>query len=758
MPKLIGEDATNADQIVLENDALRVVLSTRSGSVLQIENRIASLDLVHHSVTDVPWRLELAEPDDSSRWIERFSSFAWSIADSGDRAELRWETESGQVVEAKVELPRGEEQVSFRVTVHGAPDVVVDKIEYPILTGMGDLHQTADSMLAHSQGTGFLFRRPWHLFETKPLRRQGLRYSPYPEGFNGSTMQFMSYYAEGEGGFYLATHDPSGAMKWLNFYKGQTGALESTFMHQSPDMRPGLGYEVQYPVVIGALREGTWHEAADRYKQWAIEQPWTRQGTLADRDDGSSWLLDEVGFSTFGVNAAHDRSGWLDRFHAITDKPVFHVLGVNWPKTEAGYGRGHPGGRDDWFPANFSQENLDTIRNNGDYWAPFEFDLLLDVDRSESELVTRNLLKLPEEKYSFDQYRFRFQCPATDYLPALHRWRDATLAGEYGADALYYDISANNVLMTCRDQGHGHPIGGGGWMVDAYARMWSSTGEAATEAKGQHVPQGAEMISELFIPYLDYYQARAEASPLSAFEADFFRDWIREGQVEKIPLFAYVYHEYGPVRMDGWGKLSREAGELWYWVASRVALWGGLFELNYEFSDLEALEGSFDDPKQHYAEFEHRAYEVDPFKVAFVREIANARTGFAKPWLVYGTMIRPLDVAMSDIDLDYHLYNVNQNRPHFDEKGTMRLGSVVHSAWRAPDGRLGFVFVNLQPDESQTLTLEIDTERYGLGHHERYSIRRLTAENETDLFAGTGVATIDVSVAPRMVTLLELSR
>src|SRR5690606_27138279 len=106
---------------------------------------------------------------------------------------------------------------------------------------------------------------------------------------------------------------------------------------------------------------------------------------------------------------------------------------------------------------------LHTIRTNGDYWAPFEFDLLLDAGKSESELVTANQLQLPDEKYSFDSYRFAFQCPATDYLPALHAWRDAELTGTYGADALYYDISANNVLMTCRNPEHGHPVGGGSW-------------------------------------------------------------------------------------------------------------------------------------------------------------------------------------------------------------------------------------------------------------------------------------------------------
>lgn len=735
------------EPIRLSTKSIDVALDPATGAVLQVTNRLRNIDLVRFAPQRVPWRVEIADGVGSTRWIETFNAVDQSVDANGVR--FRWSTDDGLVVEATIATQ--DQALAFGIVAHAAPGMVIDKIEYPILTGIGDLSEKADSILAHPQGTGFLFRNPLSLFEPEPLRRQGLRYSPYPEGFNGSTMQFMAYYAEGIGGFMMHAPDPAGDMKWLNFYK-EVAALSCTFMHQMPDMRPGADFDVPYPVTISALSEGTWYEAADRYKTWAQGQPWTAQGTLAEREDVAKWLLDDVGFSTFGINASRDRARWLDRFHSITGKPVFHVLGVNWPKEPTGYGRGHPGGRDDWFPATFSEENLHTIRTNGDYWAPFEFDLLLDAGKSESELVTANQLQLPDEKYSFDSYRFAFQCPATDYLPALHAWRDAELTGTYGADALYYDISANNVLMTCRNPEHGHPVGGGSWMVESYARMWENTGTAAAEAKGSLVPQGAEMISELFIPYLHYYQARAEASPLSAFEADFFRDWILAGQVEKIPLFAYVYHEYGPVRMDGWGKLSREAGDLWFWVASHVALWGGLFELNYEFSDLEALEELIDDPADHYADFESRAYEVDPGKVAFVREIANARTGFARDWLVYGTMLRPLPLDVPRLTLDYHLYNLAQRLPHYDEKGSLEVDQVIHAAWRSPDGRLGFGFVNLHPTEEIRIPLEIDRPRYRIPEHASIELTRITGEGQDMITPGSA----EVVLSPRQVTFIEL--
>src|SRR5690606_9694987 len=103
------------------------------------------------------------------------------------------------------------------------------------------------------------------------------------------------------------------------------------------------------------------------------------------------------------------------------------------------------------------------------------------------------------------------------------------------------------------------------------------------------------------LPETDFYQARAEASPASRFEAFPFRTWITNGDCEKVPLFTYLYHEYGPVRMDGWGQLAEEQGDLFFWIAARVFAWGGLYELNYEFTSLESVDGAVDDVRESYA-------------------------------------------------------------------------------------------------------------------------------------------------------------
>jgi hypothetical protein len=747
------EDTTEG-HIVLENRFLRIALDRHNGGIVAIDNKPRELRLNQHHAGAAPWRIELVGAE---AWIERFTAFRYHSApadQAGQWVDLVWETSEGLAVEARVELAHDAPNARFFVAVTPGDAACVDKIEYPIVRGIGDLGDPAASRLMHAQGTGFLFHDPYHLFEAGHERRQGLRYSPYPEGFNGSPMQCMAYYVEGRGGFYLAAHDSGGAMKWLNFFK-HDDALASTVIHQMPEIGPGKPFRVAYPVLIGALFEGDWYEAADRYKAWATQQPWTAQGPLWRRDERATWLLDEVGLATFGVNAGYDRAAWLAWFHAAFQRPIFHILGPNWPKAGADYRNNLPGGYDDWFPARVSETNVAAIRANGDYFALFEFDLLLSAKGADGAAVAAAHTVLPEPRYSFDRYTFPFTCPATTYLPALHRWRDETLAAVYDVDALYYDISANNVLMACRSAEHGHPVGGGGWMVGAYAAMYRATKAAAGHAKESYVPQGAEMVNELFIPNFDFYQARAVASPLSCFEADFFVDWIKARHAEKIPLFEYVYHEYGPVRLDGWAKLAPEAGELFYWVAARVALWGGLLELNYEFSPLETLDGQCEQVAEHYADIEPHAFAVDPAKVEFVREVAAARTGFAKDYLVYGTMARPIAFDTAEVELDYLLYNtIKIQRPR--ERETLRVPAVIHAAWRAPDGRLGLLFVNLHTDDLQELEIRLDLERYGFAPDQAVAAELVMSGERMALGSLESNVALTLNLPARRIVLLEI--
>lgn len=767
--------------LVIQNEYISVSIDRECGAIRQIENKSKGLLLVSEQLRDtslVPWRLGKQNEswvgkdglfDLEAEWVKEYQTFKFHRDKRfrrGQALDLVWKIDSGTKIRGRIEIPKEDPNAYFYAEVESKKKKGIARLEYPIIQGVGTLGKSGEKThLAHPHASGILFHNPSALFKNdreRPMSvvlspEEGLPFSYYPEGYAGSAMQFMVYYVEELGGFYMACHDPRANLKSLNFYRNKDGLLEISFIHEKTGFYE-QSFKIGYPTIIGSLFQGNWYEGADRYKEWAIKQEWCNKGPLWKRvkeGAASKWLAEQVGFCTFGINSRYDRSSWLKFFHDITGKPVFHVLGVNWSKVITNYVGGMASTPETWFPAEFNRKNLEMISNNGDYWAPFEFDILFPRHVPKFNEMKKNLLLVPR-RFGYGVYFHGYICPFTQYLLDFHAWRDEKLVKEYGADANYYDISFSNVLMACFNKEHGHPVGGGGWMVEGWRRLAIKTKQATTKAKGRYVPQGTEVVIEPLIDTLDFYQARANGSPCSPMEIDPWREWIKQGKAEKIPMFDYVYHEYGPIRMDGWLKISNEIGDIFYWIAGRTALWGGLVELNYEFSPLEVIDQSeYDRPEEHYYPFKDRRYVVDSKKLEFIREVAYARTNFAKDYLAYGTMIKPLKIRCRKSKLDWFLYNTYLDDKGYEERGAIEVPNVVHSAWRFA-GKLGFLFLNIGK-EPEKISVTVNQDEYELNESVFKAIL-VTKEQakEFKMSKRGGNYELNLKLPPRKIILLEL--
>jgi hypothetical protein len=572
-----GSPGGGNGMIVLQNERIEVGLSAANGALVSPVDRTRSVSYVAAS-SEVPFRLDIA-----SDLVSDFTSFSYARDESysgGVAYRLTWSIDGGLVLQARVELAAGSDEVSFTSRLENRGTGFVQGVEYPIIGGIKSIGP--GDVLVHSYATGVLAKNPMRSFS---FDGDGLRFMPYPESFSGASMQFFAYYCPGKGGLYFAADDPSLLPKWLNFYR-MNGSLEASLMYGWEDIGAGKGAEAPFRFVVKTFAGDDWYDAADIYKTWAVKQSWCSQGTLEQRGDAgtASWLLKKVGAVTFGIDASHDRTLWIRRYRQDIGSPLFHILGPDWPKVDQNYYNSVPGGMADWFPTRFSRANLDLIRSQGDYVAPFEFDFLVDPRKSDAARLRANLEIYPTKPRSADAYSFTMLCPVPDFTQTLHVERDVRVLEESGVDSIYYDISANNLIKTCLSPDHGHPVGGGREITEAYKKIYADTRAALSAKAGRYVPLGTEMMCEVFLPELDYYQARAWAQPSSAFEMWPIRSLLKSGQAEAIPLFTYVYHEYGPVRLDGWGKLVAETGELFYNIAAKTYLWGGLYELNEEYS------------------------------------------------------------------------------------------------------------------------------------------------------------------------------
>lgn len=751
-------------EIILESARLRVVVDAETGAVREVGRPDAGLTLI--AQPDLAARQAFMVVFEDGSTLRGGRECIVEETASKHTVDLRWALDDGLEVRVSLRLDPVAGVLHCRSSLRNPRRLPVAALAYPYIGGIGRLgDDPAQDELVHPYATGFLVRNPLDRLPPAPSEVSGqepLVLGLYPEGFSGATMQFMAYSAVGRGGFYVGAEDAEGAEKWLNFYRRQEdGDLCLAVWHGPRDYAGEREVAPAYEVVLAALDGGTWYDAADRYKEWALTQSWMSRGPLWARADRPRRLLEEVGLCTFGVNARHDRSAWLSAIDDLAGTPVLHVLGPNWPRVGADYQGILPGGLADWFPAQFDPRNLEVMRAHGDLVVPFEFDLLFgrDEGRAEVEEGVEALQVIPARTLSRDAYAFPFLCPVSPFTRALHVARDQTLVAETGVDGVYYDISVNNVRHICVAPHHGHAVGDSRALTRAYRALLQDTAEAMREAAGGvSLPQGTEMINEQMLPAVDFYQARAEASPASTFEASPFRALIKEGSAEKIPLFAYVYHEYGPLRLDGWAKLSKVQGDYVYFVLGRVFLQGGLIELNYEFSSLEDLDEQQDMVHEHYYSFDERRERIDPDLALFVGSLARARVGPANRYLAYGAMRRPAPLRIEGADmltLDYHLYNCDKSFADFGDRGALSVPAVLQVAWRYRDQSAAWLLLNVDvTPRTVHVAIDVRVER-GLVPGPWTLTLHQNGEGAVDLGTVATATTLTLTLAPRVPVMIE---
>ena len=729
--------------VILENEQVLLKVDDRTGSITGLFDKGRSREYLAAGTALPPFRVVLGGAAEEA-------GYEFSSSSSGNGLALCWKTQ-GALLRAKVSLL--EDGVAFRASLQNEADTCVKAFEYPVIGPLADYGE--DGYLAHSYATGVLMRDPLSYLPGEG----GLRYAPYPESFSGASMQFFTYYEKDKGGLYFAALDADAHQKWLNAYQ-DGGGLAASHMTGFERVLAGSLIDMTYDFVVRLTGGKGWQEAARTYKSWALSQPWCAKGTAWNRRDETDWLRGKIGYCTFGVNAGHDRSKWLRRYREDIAAPGFHVLGPDWTNKPQTFGWGVPGDLCDWLPTRFNRDNLDTIRENGDYFAPFEFDFLVSLKGSNPDKLEPHLQRFPNPAFSHDRYAFTMLCPCTGFTKEFHRVRDIAVVKESGADAMYYDISANNLIKICMDGHHGHAPGGGREISAGYAEVYEDTALALRREAGKKVPLGSEMMNEIYLPCLDYYQARAWGQPCSTLETWPFRDQMRSGVMRMIPLFEYVYHEMGAVRMDGWGKLVEETGDLFYYNVAKVYLWGGLYEINHEYSPMEELDGEENSPQEHYFRFDPQHCAYSSGRAAYLKRFAALRTGAGNLYLAYGRMADAPDIRSPETEYRWYHYNHGQKDPSYKASGVFRAEAVVSSAFE--DGCGGWaMFLANAGREAHDVTFTLSHKALGLG----------PGNKSLCLFSGFGEActatdlsmlrcgeerTVSLSLAPRAPYMLEI--
>jgi len=356
----------------------------------------------------------------------------------------------------------------------------------------------------------------------------------YPAG--SWTMQLLGF-DNGDAGVYLGLHDPAGRPKTMAVESDpRARELAIRIGHRPEGMgRAQSQVSLGYSVALGVY-DGDWYDAAEHYREWALEEAaWTQRGPIASRAGVPEWITETSLWwtpSTVGSDAERgydpeDAAATAELLRELHDRfPVTTAAHwYNWH--EVPFDTDYP----DYFPPRPGvADTVAGLQADGIHVMPYINARLADASGriwTEADLASAAAKRAPArydpgglvrhvEEYGNGQLLSPI-CPTTT------TWRETVtgiverLAGEVGVDAVYLDQIAATSPARCFDPDHDHPPGGGAYGVAAYQELLADLVEWKAE-NDSDLALTTECNAEPFMGWIDAYltwhTARADLVPL----------------------------------------------------------------------------------------------------------------------------------------------------------------------------------------------------------------------------------------------------
>jgi len=690
------------------NDPIELGFSEENnGALVSIMDKATGCELLREGDAPAPlWRLALRRQDDKQlEWIEsgEATNFEWSVEEKDDGATLILTTTGfpgrGMKVIVKVTLTAGSPLSVWRMDVQDiGDDMALYKLICPIISGLAKVGDPApgEALAVPIQGEGYLFKNPYPVRDRLPLCS-----GPGPEMadvgvgkvsglYPGSLpIQMYAFYND-KAGIYFAAHDARQNVKEFEMGpRDDWGPSPVMSMSHFPGEIPGKDVAIDYDCIVGAFH-GDWCDAADIYKAWATRQWWCEK-KLWDRDI-ADWMRKGIG-GVFQMSNYHipklDLNHSMDQIantvNELSSEAGVPLLGLvfNWE------GNGGWTGPMGFFPPREGKEKfkaaMTKLREAGNYgfvyitggvwyikntydpphdsWPEFEAD------------GKANAVREPNGEVRIDSWfpgwESAWICPETEYL------KDLTVS--IFLDCLDLDATVVQIdnfpiggNLPCYDPSHGHPPGFGAWRGEAWGRILADVRRLA-KVKNAECAITTEGIAENFIPWLDMYDQRSG-------NMEYFGHYGRGMPMggETIPIFNYVYNEYIGSYYAAYPECNRP--EVLYWTRGLgKALCQGVVPTGGRY---------FPEPAKH-----------NPVTIGFYKKIVRATANECWPYLMFGEMLRSLEIDVPVITAQYCKFNYDGDTKehHMDpqQRHEVRDYAVQHAVFRGRDGTIAYFFVNI---------------------------------------------------------------
>jgi len=527
----------------------------------------------------------------------------------------------------------------------------IKNITFPRISLRAIGESEEDDFLVIPHGSGGL--RP------VPIKTKAEFSGRYPGGW--CSMQFFSHY-DADCGLYFAVHDPFASTKDLKVRVPDASSLETSFAWPAPDSGvPGNDWQCPGEAVLEVFR-GDWFDAAQIYRKWVAKKAkWWPENGKAGRSDTPRWFQDIAVWAQTG-GSPEQVVGQVKKFAEYMGVPTA-LHWYNW----------HMVPFDDDYPHYFPYkkgfpEGVKALQDAGVRVMPYINGRLWDTDLDDFKnnairFCTKDEKGQPYIEVYGSGEKLCPMCPTTKLWQETVQDIVLRLVGPgVDVDAVYIDQIAAATPRLCFDTTHGHPLAGGHW--------WNTQGYWPMLGKLQ------KKMSKLYPEKVLTTECNAEPY-VHVFDG--YLTWHFQYQ-DQIPLFAAVYG--GEIQL-----FSRAyQGDSWKGLAMRMKTGQALV-------------------------FGEQLGWISPGMIsnaesaAFLRRMARLRY-VLRVYLARGEMARPpaLKGNVSTVTADWQWWG----------KRPVTTPAILSGAWRAKDGRLALIFVNVS-GEAQEAQLEFDADRYGLG-------------------------------------------
>ena len=504
-----------SERVVLDNGLLRLTFDRETASLVSMTDLETGYEYIDSTVEPkCLWELVPIEEGYKFDLPTKVSICSWSKR----KAVLKWRQADGEGVEvtATVSLDKKKALSYWDIALEGFEGDKLMEVNYPRISNIKEFTEEA---LALSNWTGRLYKNIRAKRKVLEQRNQ-----------NRPTMQLTALYGEEPSGLYIASNDTESMAKGSSFeFEGNTTTYKMVYM--LPMNEESSSFKSSYQTILGAFH-GDWYDAAQIYREWALQQHWNKNNRLHS-GKMNKWLPEtdiwvwNRGRSSNVLTEAADLKEYLGDYNVS-------VLWHWW----------HNGPYDDAFPEYLPpREGRESFvkavaeaKSKGINMTPYMNSIQWGESRKswKEQNIEQYVARKADGSTHAHAYNKFTGNAITPLCMSQKFWHEKysdlcdAVVNDYGCTGVYMDQAC--LHYWCYNPNHGHSVGGGNYWVKGYLKLVERVREKTAENNPILTGEGS---GEDWMAHLDgFLTLECSRERMSGI-----------GDSSVIPLFNAVYHE-----------------------------------------------------------------------------------------------------------------------------------------------------------------------------------------------------------------------